>query len=152
MREETIQAVRRRQREKQQQLLLQVMRLEKESEVSRLENQPEQAREADTTLKRMNETTEALGQQIMIIERIMEESGLTLDLDAETGADRDMLEQSREEYEERVADADEAVKDQAEQTAYIDNISAPHVVPRELFDEDEAMRDLDECAKQTGRG
>lgn len=130
---------------------MQMMRAEKERDVAHEGGASDKAMAAEADRRQMSDAADALAQQIMIIERIMEEFGLTLDLEEEARADREMLEESREAYEQGVMDADEAVREQIAQGEYINTVSAPFMMPNEVYDEDEAMRDLDELAKQTGR-
>ncbi|PXF40506.1 hypothetical protein BWQ96_09787 [Gracilariopsis chorda] len=150
-REETLQAVRKRQLEKQRQFVMQMRRAEEQRNQARSDNDAEKTMEAETQRAQMSKAVDMLSQQIMVIERIMEECGLALDLEDEARAEREMLEQSREACEEGAAEADVALQEQSEQTAYINKLSASFMAPSDVLDEDEAMRDLDECAKQTGR-
>lgn len=148
---ETLQAVRHRQREKQRQFVMQMMRAEKERDVAQEGSHTEKALAAEATRRRMSDSADSLAQQVMIIERIMEEFGLTVDMEEEMQADLEMLEESREATEIGLAEAEQAVQENVEQSTYISTMASPFMMPSDVYDEDEAMRDLDECAKQTGR-
>lgn len=150
-REETLQAVRKRQLEKQRQFVMQMRRAEEQRKQGLHDKDADKAGQAERQHAQMSKAVDTLSQQIMIIERIMEECGLALDLEDEARAERSLLEQSRDAYEQVAAQADAAVHSQNEQTAYINTLSASFMAPSDVVDEDEAMRDVDECAKQTGR-
>ncbi|CAN8072306.1 unnamed protein product [Agarophyton chilense] len=151
VREETLQAVRQRQREKQRQAVMQMLRAEEERDTAAQQQRGEAASQAEQTRLTMSERADVLAHQIMLMERIMEESGLALDLDEEARADRDALLRSREAYEQHAAEADCALREHEQHTAYISTLTAPFMAPSDVLDEDDAMRDFDECAKQSGR-
>lgn len=148
---ETIQAVRQRQREKQRQFVLQGLRAEKERELAQQQGDEQKVRDAEETRRCMNEAATALSAQVTTLERIMEEVGLTVDLEEDARADQERLEESREGYEEGLAEAEEQIREHIAQGEYISTMASPFMMPSDVYDEDEAMRDLDECAKQTGR-
>lgn len=148
---ETLQAVRQRQREKQRHYVMQMMRAEKERDAARDAGDDDKSAAIEAERRQMSDAADALAQQIMIFERIMEEFGVTLDLEEEALAEQEMLEESRHAYEEGVDEAHDTIREQAEQGEYITTMSSPFMVLSDVYDEDEAMRDLDECAKQTGR-
>lgn len=149
--QETLQAVRQRQRERQRRYVMQMMRAEKERDVAQESGESEKVESAEAQRRQMSDAADAIAQQIMIIERIMEEFGLTLDLEEEARADRELLEESREAYEQHVADTEDAVDNANAVGEFIHNTSSSYMMSGDAYDEDEAMRDLDECAKQTGR-
>lgn len=148
---ESIQAVRQRQREKQRQFVLQSMRAEKERELAQQQGDAEKVRDAEDTRNTMSEAANALSTQVSTLERIMEEVGLGVDLEEDARADQERLEESREGYENGLAEAEEQIKEHIAQGEYISTMASPFMMPSDVYDEDEAMRDLDECAKQTGR-
>lgn len=148
---ETLQAVRQRQRDKQRQFVMHMMRAEKDRDVARDQNDQHKSTTAEADRLRLSDAADALAQQIMIIERIMEEFGVTLDLEEEARVDREMLEDSRHAYEQGMEDARTDLREANAQGEYIATMASPFMMPSDVFDEDEAMRDLDECAKQTGR-
>lgn len=148
---ETLQAVRQRQRDRQRRHVMHMMRAEKERDEADDAGDSEKFAAAEAQRRQMSDAADALAQQIMIIERIMEEFGLTLDLEEEARADHELLEQSRDAYDHRVAEVSEAVADINVTGEYVNSINSPYMMPSEVYDEDEAMRDLDECAKQTSR-
>lgn len=149
--QETLQAVRQRQRERQRKYVMQMMRAEKERDVAQDAGDEDKATSADAQRRQMSDSADALAQQIMIIERIMEEFGLKLDLEEEARADQEMLKQSRDAYQHHAAQAEQAIEAVKNNGEYIKTMSNYNIMSSDVYDEDEAMRDLDECAKQTGR-
>jgi len=150
-RRETLQAIRLRQREKQRHFIMQMLRAEKERDLLREQGETERAAEVDASRAALNDAADALGQQVLTFERIMEEVGLTLDLEEEARANLQRLEESREMYDAGVVEAEEIMRERAAQGEYISTMASPFMMPSDVYDEDEAMRDLDECARQTGR-
>lgn len=126
-----------------------MLRAEKRREVAQSSNQEQEVASAEVQRKQMSDAADRLAQQIMIIERIMEEFGLTLDLEEETRVGQEELMESKEMYEGGLREAEEAVRDVREGT-YVSTMAEPFMMPSDVYDEDEAMRDLDETAKQTG--
>lgn len=150
---ETLQAVRQRQRDKQRHYVIQMMRAEKDRDEAHDAGHTEKAASAEAQRRQMSDAADALNHQVMIIERIMEEFGLSLDLEEEARANNELLEESREAYEHSAMEADQSVREQMERNQYFSTItSAPFINPNEFYSaEDEAMRDLDDCARKTGR-
>lgn len=152
---ETIQGVRQRQKEKRRQFAMQVSRLEKEKEVAEREGDAQKSRELEVRRKAISETVEQLGEQLIILERVMRENGLSAELDEEDEEElrrgEELLEESREEYEEERLVAEERIRDSVATGEYMSTMASAFMMPSDVLDEDEAMRDLDECAKQTGR-
>lgn len=72
-------------------------------------------------------------------------------MEEEARADREMVEESHQAYEQGVTAAEQSIREQVAQGEYISTMPAPFMTPSDVYDEDESMRDLDECAKQTGR-
>lgn len=151
-RPETIQGIRTQQREKQRHFTLQSMRARKDRDLAQQSGDTTKALEAEQEARAMAEAAEALAQQILILERIMEEFGFTFDLDEDGVIDEEMLAKGREEYQNASRTAEENIKEQQVVSEYTNAVS-PYMMPcNDVLDEDEAMRDLDECAKQTGWG
>lgn len=148
---ETLQAVRLRQRERQRRYIMQMMRAEKDHGLAHDAGDAEKAAAAEAHRQQMSDAADALAQQIMIIERIMEEFGLALDLEEEARVDREMLEESRDAYDHHISEAADAIAEAKAAGEYVNAMSSPYMATGDVYDEDEAMRDLDECAKQTGR-
>lgn len=148
---ETVQALRQRQREKRRQLLLQMMRAEKERELAQQQGDDAKVRDAEGARRALSDAAEALSAQVATLERIMEEVGLTVEIEEDQRADQEMLEESREQYEQGLAAADEQIREHMAQGEYMTTMASPFMMPSDVYDEDEAMRDLDETAKQTGR-
>lgn len=145
---ETLSALRQRQREKQRQFVLQMLRAEKERELAQQTGDEEKERAAEGARRAMSDAADALSAQVATLERVMEEVGILVDVEEDARANREMLEESREAYEHGLAEAEESIRAQGE---YISTMASPFMMPSDVYDEDEAMRDLDECAKQTGR-
>lgn len=151
-RPETIQGIRTAQREKQRHFTLQSLRARKDRDLAQQNGDTNKASEAEQEARAMAEAAEALGQQILILERIMEEFGFTFDLDDDDGIDDEILVKGREEYQHTGRLAEDNIKEQQGGNEYTNEVS-PYMMPcNDVLDEDEAMRDLDECAKQTGWG
>lgn len=150
-RAETLQAVRLRQREKQRQLIVQMLRAEKERDMLRDQGDATKANELEAQRRALSDAADELSQQVLTFERIMEEVGLTLDLDEEAHNNLQRLEDSRQAYEQGMVQAEQLMRERVSQGEYISTMASPFMMPSDVYDEDEAMRDLDECAKQTGR-
>lgn len=148
---ETIQAVRLRQREKQHQFVLQGLRAEKDCELAKQQGDTAKVRAAEEERRSMTEAANVLSTQVTTLERIMQEVGLTFDLEEEERAAQERLEETREDYEEGLAECEDQIREQMAQGEYISTMASPFMMPSDVYDEDEAMRDVDECAKQTGR-
>lgn len=148
---ETIQAVRQRQREKQHQFVLQGLRAENDRELAQQQGDTAKVRAAEEERRSMTEAANALSTQVTTLERIMQEVGLTFDLEEEHRAAQERLEETREDYEEGLAECEDQIREQMAQGEYISTMASPFMMPSDVYDEDEAMRDVDECAKQTGR-
>lgn len=140
-----------RQRDKQRQFMLQALRAEKDRDVAQQQGDTAKARAADDERRAMTETATALSAQVTTLERIMEEVGLTFELEEEHRDVQERLEVSREGYEEGLAEAEDQIREQMVQGEYMSTMASPFMMPSDVYDEDEAMRDVDEFAKQTGR-
>lgn len=155
---ETIQALRQRQRDKQRQFVLQMMRAEKDKELAQHHADAARARDAEATRRAMSDMADALSMQITTLERIMHDVGLQVDIDDDARANRQLLEESREMYEEGLAEAEQHIAEHVAQGEYMTTMASPFMMPSDVYDEaddhddeDRAMADLDEVAKQTGR-
>lgn len=148
---ETLQAVRLRQKHKQRQYIMQMLRAEKDRAMAESASQRDVAAAAEAKRRHMSDAAEALASQIVIFERIMEEFGLNIEMDDERRESEAALEASREAYHRSTAEADEALRETSMNHEYVNAMTSPFMMPSDVFDEDEAMRDLDETAKLTGR-
>lgn len=147
---ETLQAVRQRQREKQRHFAVQMMRAQTDRDTAHEAGQTDKASAAETRRQRMSDAADALNQQIMIIERIMEEFGQTLDFDEEARENNGLLEESHKAYERSALEAEQIVRDQMERNQYISTITSPsYINPNDVYsEEDKAMQELDDCVRE----
>lgn len=124
---------------------MQMVRAEKERDVAQEAGDADKAASAEAQRRQNSDAADAIAKQVMIIERIMEEFGLALDLEEEARADREMLEESRDIYHQHIAEAQHAIEESNETGEYINNMSSSpnYMMPGEVYDEDEAMRDLE---------
>lgn len=123
------------------------MRAEKERELAQQEGDANKVNEAEAQRRAMAEEADAIATQVATLERIMEEVGITVDREEDAKSNTELLEESREMYENGLVEAEERIRE----GEYISTMVSPFMMPSDVYDEDEAMRDLDECAKQTGR-
>lgn len=149
--EETLQAVRQRQRDRQRKFVMQMMKAEKERDVAHDSGDSERAGVAEAQRRQMSDAADALAQQIMIIERIMEEFGLVLDLEEEAKADREMLEERQNIYNRHLVQDSSAIAENYDRVEATKPTGPEYMMPADVYDEDKAMRDVDEIAQQTGR-
>lgn len=128
-----------------------MMRAEKEKEIAQQQGDTAKLRDAEKTRRALANTSDALSAQLTILERIMEEVGLTAHLEEEDRENQELYEESREVYEEELAEAEEQIRENIAQGEYMSTMASPFMMPSDVFDEDSAMREVDEVAKQTGR-
>ena len=80
----------------------------------------------------------------------MEEFGLVLDLEEEAKVDREMLEERQNIYNRHLAQDTNAIDEDYNRVEPNKPSGPDYMMPTEVYDEDKAMRDVDEIAKQTG--
>lgn len=128
------------------------MRAEKEKQIAQQQGDTAKLRDAEKARRDMASTADALSAQLTILDRIMEEVGLTAHLEEEDRENRELYEESREVYEEELAEAEEQIRENIAQGEYMSTMASPFMMPSDVFDdEDSAMREVDEVAIQTGR-
>lgn len=152
---ETLQSVRSRQRKKHQSYLAQIVRAEQEYEEVAVTS--DKSTVAKQKVEQLSHSADILSGQIMVIERILEEFGLMNEIEEERKKEGEQLEEMRRRYEQGAMEADDARREsvaRVEEGNYMSALGSSFMMPSEVLDvvdEDEAMRDLDETAKLTGR-
>lgn len=149
--QETLQAVRVRQRERQRRYMMNVMRVEKERDVAHDAGDERRATVAEAQRQQMSDAADAFTQQIEIIERIMQEFGLVADLDDDGVMEQRLLHDGYAEYEYHAVQVTEATERMQQHNEDMRNHLAQYTMSNEVYDEDEVMRELDEIARRTGR-
>lgn len=149
--QETLQAVRVRQRERQRRYMMNMMRAEKERDVAHDAGDERRAAAAEAQRRQMSDAADVFAQQIDIIERIMQDFGLIADLDDDGVMEQRLLHDGYAAYEYHTVQVAEAAGRMHQHNEDMRNHLAQYTMSNEVYDEDEVMRELDEIARRTGR-
>lgn len=149
---ETLQAVRQRQRDKQLEYEIQMRRAERDFNIAHDSGETERALLADTRRRQMSDAADALAQQITIIERVMEEFGISTNLEEEVRTDRTAFEQNGTLLKRSDAHSQIIVRDHFDQNYFSSLIPPSHLVHSNNVhcEEDGVVRDRDEYVWRTG--